>query len=228
MTDSLEQVLKHTIETNIWLAPFAALVGGLLTALNPCVIGSIPLMIAYIAGQETQSVKRSFLLSLTFVAGLTLMFGLMLLTALTASSFVSPVVWKYVAAAVCLIMGLHLMGVLSFTIPAPRGIKPAQKGFIGAVLLGMLFGLISLPCAGPILLALLSVGSMEGVSAATSVALLVAYSIGHCAMVLVAGTSMGFAQRMIASKGLQTANAWAKRGAGLLVFGLGLYLLLLT
>jgi len=223
--EAISETLTHTIETNFWLAPLAAFAGGTLTAANPCVIAAVPLMMAYLAGQEeTRSLRRSFLLSLTFAFGLTVMFAVLFLATWAASSFLRASWWTYVAAAVCLLMGLHLLGVLRFAIPAPAGVRPSQKGFLGALLLGMLFGLVSLPCAGPILLVLLSLVPVKG--AAFGGALLVSYSLGHCVLILIGGTSMALVQRMITSKGFQQANVWAKRVAGLLAIGVGLFLLI--
>ena len=225
MFEAITEALTHTIETTPWLAPLAAFAGGTLTAANPCVIAAVPLMMAYLAGQEdTRSLRRSFLLSLTFAVGLTCMFALLFLATWAASSFLRANWWTYVAAAVCLLMGLHLLGVLHFTIPAPAGVKPSQKGFVGALLLGMLFGLVALPCAGPILLVLLSLVPVKG--AAFGGTLLVSYSLGHCVFILIGGTSMALVQRMIDSKGFQRANAWAKRVAGLLAIGVGVFLLI--
>ncbi len=224
MLQSVTDTLIQIIQNNVWLAPLAALVGGMLTAANPCVIASVPLMMAYVAGQEgNRRVLRSFLLSLTFAIGLTIVFSVMFLATWAASSVLKANWWLYVAAAVCLLMGLHLLGVLHFKIPAPAGIQPSQKGFVGALLLGMLFGLVSLPCAGPILLVLLSIIPLKG--AAFGGTLLVAYSLGHCVLILIGGTSMGLVQTLVASKGLQHANVWSKRVAGVLVMGVGVFLL---
>ncbi len=223
MFDSFTDTLVNTINTNVWMAPLAALVGGLLTALNPCVLGAIPLMMAYVAGQESRSTAKSFFLSLTFVAGLTLTFALMAACVFTASAFLPQGMWQYIASAVCLLMGFHLLGVLRITIPAPVAIKPSQRGFVGALLLGMLFGMASIPCAGPILGALVAIIPLKG--AVFGSVLLVAYSLGHCAVVLVAGTSMGLVQKMITSKGLERVNIWAKRATGFLVILVGIFLL---
>jgi len=222
--EAITEALVQTIETNAWLAPLAAFAGGTLTAANPCVIAAVPLMVAYVAGQEgPRSVGRSFMLSLTFATGLTCMFALLFLATWAASSFLRASWWTYVAAGVCLLMGLHLLGVLHFTIPAPAGIRPSQKGLVGALLLGLLFGLISLPCAGPILLVLLSLVPVKG--AAFGGVLLVAYSLGHCLLILVGGTSMGAVQSLIDSKGFRQANLWARRAAGVLACGVGVFLL---
>ncbi len=224
MFESITETLTQMIQTNVWVAPLAAFLGGTLTAANPCVIAAIPLTMAFLAGQEERTVARSFLLSLTFAIGLTAMFTLMFLATWTAGSFLSAGWWLYITAAVCLLMGLHLLGLLNFTIPAPAGVQPSQKGFIGALMLGLLFGLVSLPCAGPILLVLLSMVPLQGVVFGAT--LLVAYSIGHCMLILVGGTSMGFVQKMIESKNFRTANLWSKRIAGVAIIGVGVYLLI--
>jgi cytochrome c biogenesis protein CcdA len=226
MFDSLSESLAEAMQGNPWVAPLAAFAGGLLTAANPCVIAMVPLMVAYVAGQQTRSVARSFLLSLTFAVGLTIMFGILFLATWAASSFLRAEWWPYVAGGVCLLMGLHLLGAVSFRIPAPAGVQPKQKGFVGAFLLGLLFGLVSLPCAGPVLLALLAVVPLKG--AAFGATLLVPYSLGHCGLVLVGGTSMGFVQKMADSKGWTRGTDILRRLAGVLIIAVGLWVLFLS
>ncbi len=223
MFDSLAEQLSQVVQSNPWLAPAAAFLGGLLTAANPCVLAMVPLMVGYVAGQDSRGVGRSFLLSLTFSIGLTIMFAILFFATWAASSVLKASWWTYVAAAVCLLMGLHLMGVLRFRIPAPAGVQPRQKGFIGALLLGLLFGLVSLPCAGPVLLALLAIVPLSG--AAFGALLLVAYSLGHCGLVLVGGTSMGLVQRLADSRGWNRSADVLRRVAGASILLVGVFLL---
>jgi len=223
MLESLAENLAEIIRTKPWLAPLAAMIGGLLTAANPCVLAAAPLMVGYVAGQEKRTLGRSFLLSLTFAVGLTIMFGLIWFGVWSASSLLPMTWWKYVAAAVCLLMGLHLLGIVHFTLPTPAGVQPKQKGFVGALLLGLLFGLISLPCAGPVLGALIVVTPLYG--AAFGIMLLVAYSLGHCGLVLVGGTSIGFVQRLADSKGWTRGTDVLRRVAGVLIIAVGVWVL---
>jgi cytochrome c biogenesis protein CcdA len=209
MLESLAENLAEIVKTNFWLAPLAALVGGLLTAANPCVLAAAPLMVGYVAGQEKRSLGRSFLLSLTFAIGLTIMFGLIWFGVWSASSLLPSTWWKYVAAAVCLLMGLHLLGVLHFTLPTPAGLQPKQKGFVGALLLGLLFGVVT-PLYGM----------------AFGIMLLVAYSLGHCGLVIVGGTSIGFVQRLADSKGWTRGTDILRRIAGVLIIAVGVWVLL--
>lgn len=223
MFDQLTESLAATIESQPWLAPLAALLGGVLTAANPCVLAMIPLMVAYVAGQKAHGVARSFLLSLTFSIGLTLMFAVLFLATWAVSSVLRTTWWTYVAAAVCLIMGLHMTGVLNLRIPAPAGVPPSRQGYVGALLLGLLFGLVSLPCAGPILLTLLAVVPLYGV--AFGALLLGFYSLGHCGLVLAGGTSMGLVQRLVDSRGWNGGTAVVRVLAGVLISLVGLWLL---
>lgn len=224
MFEQLAHDLAQTIQDNPALAPAAAFAGGLLTAANPCVLAMVPLMVGYVAGQENRSVGRSFLLSLTFSIGLTLMFTVLFLATWAASLVLKTSWWTYVASGVCLLMGLHLIGFFRLHFPAPRGMQPKQRGFIGALLLGLLFGLVSLPCAGPVLLALLSIVPLSGT--VLGALLLIAYSLGHCGLVLAGGTSMGLVQRLADSRGWNRGSDILRRIAGVLILLVGAFLLL--
>ncbi len=224
MLEGLLDSLARLVETSPWLAPFAAFAGGLLTAASPCVIVMVPLMVAYVAGQGTRTVGRSFLLSLTFSIGLTTMFLVMFLVTVAVSSVLKATWWTYVAAAVFLLMGLHLLGVITWQPPAPKAVTPKQKGFIGAFLLGLLSGLVSLPCAGPVLATVLAVIPLKGHG--FGALLLVAYSLGHCGLILVGGTSMGVVQRMADSRGWNRSVDVLRRVAGVIIILVGAALLL--
>ena len=223
MLDAITESLNQTVQSNPWLAPLAAFAGGLLTAANPCVLAMVPLMIAYVAGQNTRSVIRSFLLSLVFSVGLILMFAVMFLATWAVSSVLRATWWTYVAAAVCLLMGLHMLGVIRWRIPAPRAASPQSRGVVGAFLLGLLFGLVSLPCAGPVLLAVLALVPLKGVAFGS--VLLASYGLGHCGLILVGGTSMALVQRMADSKGWNRGIQLTQRLAGAVILLVGVLLL---
>jgi cytochrome c-type biogenesis protein len=55
--------------------------------------------------------------------------------------------------------------------------------------------------------------------------LLFVYALGHSALVLIAGTSVGAAKSLLESKGLRTAHGVLQKAAGILIIGLGLYFL---
>jgi cytochrome c biogenesis protein CcdA len=136
-------------------------VGGILTASNPCVLAMIPLMMSFVSGrkEEKPGVLRAFLFSLVFILGLAMTFTVLGMIAALAGKMYGDVssAWNWIVAVVCVAMGLHLMGVLTLPIPSLGGkLQPKTRGLLGAFVLGLLFGVVSAPCAAPILVVLLT------------------------------------------------------------------------
>jgi cytochrome c biogenesis protein CcdA len=226
----LEQLLTNvgdTIHQSPAVALVAVFVGGLLTASNPCVLVMVPLMMSLVAGQRGQGVgpARAFGYSLAFILGLSITFTLLGVIAALAGALygdISPV-WNWVVAAVCLVMGLHLMGILKFTIPVPFSVKPKTTGVVGALVMGLLFGVVSTPCAAPILVVLLTYLASGTSSVPYGALLLLAYALGHSVLILIAGTSMGLARKLIESKKVTRATDVLRRAAGVVIVGVGGY-----
>lgn len=217
--------LSALIQSNPWLAPIAALVGGVLTASNPCVLAMIPLMMAFIgAYRETSGPKRAFGFSFLFVLGLTITFTVLGLIASLMGRLMGDVgrFWPYIVAGVCLIMGLQLVGFWKWEIPWLRVRHPQKSGAMGAFLLGLLFGVLSTPCATPILAVLLVYIASKG-NLTYGGFLLFLYALGHCALILVAGTSMGWAKRFIEARGMHSGFSYLRRGSGVLIILIGLF-----
>ena len=217
------------LQSNPWLAVVAVFLGGVTTALNPCVLAMIPLLMSVVAGnRETTTVKRSLVFSSFFVLGLAITFTVLgLISALMGRMFGNVGgFWKYAVAGVCLLMGLHLLGVLKWNLPVPAGLRVKKQGYLGAFLLGLLFGVVSTPCAVPILAVLLAFVAEKG-NVLYGGFLLFVYALGHSALVLVAGTSVGAAKSMLESKGVRRAHGVLQKTAGALIIGIGLYFLFL-
>src|SRR5512135_1601963 len=225
--DSLFGDISALLQHNPWLAVAAVFVGGVTTALNPCVLAMVPLLMGVVAGnKETTTLKRSLVFSLFFVLGLAVTFtALGLISALMGRMFGNVgSFWKYLVAAVCFVMGLHLLGLVKLNFPVPAGLKVKKRGYIGAFLLGLLFGAVSTPCAVPILAVLLAFVAEKG-NVLYGGFLLFIYALGHSALVLAAGTSVGAAKSLLESKGLRTAHAVLQKVAGALIIGIGAYFL---
>jgi cytochrome c biogenesis protein CcdA len=205
----------------------AVFLGGMITASNPCVLAMIPLMMSFVAGRRERSVGplKALAYSFSFVLGLSITFTVLGVTAALTGSLYGEVsgAWNWIVAGICLAMGLHLLGALPFTIPVPAGIQPRTRGAVGALVLGLLFGVVSAPCAAPILIVLLTYLASSGSSVAYGAVLLLVYGLGHSVLILIAGTSMGAARKLIESRRLTRATDLMRRGAGALVVAVGVY-----
>jgi cytochrome c-type biogenesis protein len=219
--------IAQLIQHSPWLAIVAVFLGGVMTASNPCVLAMIPLMIGLVAGRQgTSSLKKTFFFSLFFVLGLAVTFtGLGLISALLGRMFGDiGRFWKYAVAAVCLVMGVHLLGVFKFNFAVPKSFGKIREGGLGAFLLGLLFGIVSTPCAVPVLAVLLAFVASKG-NVVYGGFLLFIYALGHSLLILIAGTSMGAAKRLIESRGLDKANRILQKAAGIIIILIGIYFL---
>jgi len=223
----LLQKAENMLKEGSWLAVLLVFFLGILTASNPCVLATIPLVIGYIGGfKEASGFRKSFLFSLFFVLGLAVMFTTLGVIAAFTGSMVGDVgsFWAYLVAGVCIIMGLHLLNVLEFNIPVMQGLKPKSRGVLGSFLFGLLFGIISTPCAIPIVAVLMVLIAAKG-SVVYGAVMLLVYSLGHSVLILVAGTSIGAAKGLIESKGLTRVTNSLRRVAAALIIGVGFWFL---
>jgi len=218
--------ISQLIQQNPWLAILTVFIGGATTASNPCVLAMIPLLMSVVAGGEVTSIKKSLGFSALFILGLSITFAILGLISALMGRMLGDIgaFWKYLVAAVCLIMGLHLLGLLKFNINFPTPVNVRKGGPLGAFLLGLLFGVVSTPCAVPILAVLLAyVGSRGNVLYGGF--LLLIYALGHSALILIAGTSMGAAKKLIESRGLRKTNWALQKIAGVIIILVGAYFL---
>ena len=122
---TFQQLLQHSP----WLAVVAVFFGGVTTALNPCVLAMVPLLMGVVAGNRaTTTMRRSLVFSLFFVLGLALTFTTLgLISGLMGRMFGDVGrFWKYAVAGVCLLMGLHLLGRYQVELAHP-GRDPGEK-----------------------------------------------------------------------------------------------------
>jgi cytochrome c-type biogenesis protein len=228
MLDSFVANTQAYLSTTPWLAFGAVFVGGVLTASNPCVLAMIPLMMSFVAGRrgEKAGVGQAALHSFIFVLGLAITFTAMGVVAALAGKMYGDVssAWNWIVALVCVVMGLHLAGFVTVPIPSLGGrFQPKTRGFVGAFLLGLLFGLVSAPCAAPILIVLLTYLAGSGASVAWGALLLLIYALGHSVLILIAGTSMGAARVLLENKKTTRTLEILRRTAGVVVVLVGIY-----
>jgi cytochrome c biogenesis protein CcdA len=208
---------------SIWLAAGGSFVGGALTAMNPCVIVMVPLLIGFIGGiEEEMSAKRAFLYTLVFITGFSIELAILFTVGLAAAPFLQSEYMVYAVAAICILLGLHFMDLVHIPLPISQDKLPKYTGFLGAAVFGFLFGLVSLPCTGPALLLIVSIIPLKGPFFGGVMMLF--YGIGHCLLILAAGTSAGAAKHLITSTRMHSANRLIKRAAGALLAGVGLYI----
>jgi cytochrome c-type biogenesis protein len=197
---ALFATISSWLESSAWVAIGAAFIWGIVSVLlSPCHISSIPLAIGYVTGQGSVQTRSAFGLSLVFsmgilltiaaVGGITAAFGRML-------GDVGAL--KYVVAAVFAVVGLWLMGIIRLPNVGIAGGRFRARGPIGALLLGLLFGVALGPCSFGFMAPLLGVAFRNAASRpAVAAGLIGAYATGHVGVIVLAGTFAGFVQRLL-------------------------------
>jgi thiol:disulfide interchange protein DsbD len=144
-------------------AAFAALAGGLLVSLTPCVYPMVAVTVSVFGARQVKHRWEGAALSLAFVLGIVAMFvPLGVIAGLSGSVFGSILQNRWVivgVAALFLVMGAAMFGAFEFALPAALTNRLATLGglgYKGAFLLGLACGLIASPCTGPVLTGILT------------------------------------------------------------------------
>lgn len=169
----------------------AAFLAGMVSFLSPCVLPLVPGYVSYVAGQSLDDVvKRKFFraraavlgLSINFVFGFSAVFIALGAGASAIGGFLRAFLFEanYIAGAIIVLFGLHMMGLLRFKW-MNRDMRlvtqtPGGRPF-GAFLLGTAFAFGWTPCIGPILGAILTI-SATTLGVYDGIALLSIYSMG--------------------------------------------------
>jgi cytochrome c biogenesis protein CcdA len=226
--EQLATSLSTLLASQHGLAFLLSFLAGLASSFSPCVLAAVPLVIAYVGGYSEGSRWKAALFSGLFVLGLSTTFTLLgAFAAQIGSLLLFAGNWLQLGfAGLALFMGLHLLNLLpmNWNILPQRNLNIRAKGAIGALLLGLFTGVLSSPCATPVLAVILAYVSTEG-DVVYGAFLLFAYAIGHCALIFVAGLSIGITEAILSSKLMQGMSLAIKKASGLLLVLISLYIL---
>lgn len=222
LTNTLPSVLSNFSVVAIVLV----FLGGVITSIGPCNLAMVPLIMAYVGGQEDVGRTKSFWLSLFFTFGSATTFMLLgIIIALIGGIFGSTKsILYYVVAAVCIIIGLNLLKIINVQFPGLTGLQSRytpKQGLLGSYILGLVLGLAGSQCGTPILFAILSIVMLKG-NIAYGAVLLFFYALGRGVPVVAAGTFTGVLKNM------PVIEKWSNAleiVAGLVLLTLGVYFL---
>ncbi|AOY77613.1 cytochrome c biogenesis CcdA family protein [Clostridium formicaceticum] len=219
------EALSKLISEGFWLAPMIALLAGVVTSVTPCALTSVPLIIGYVGGSGNNDTKRAFKLSLVFALGMAVTFTILGTIASVLGQLVgtSSSGWYIALGVLMVLMALQTWEIYNFIPSTYLMTKSAKKGYIGALIAGILGGIFSSPCATPVLVVLLAIVAESG-NISWGILLLLLYSIGHSVLVLAAGTSIGFVTKITSSNRYGTFNSVLKYMMGGVILLIGFYM----
>ena len=184
--------LTRAVEGTWLIAVAASFIWGILTILlSPCHLASIPLIVGFIDEQGRISTKRAFIISLLFAVGILITIaGIGAITA-AAGRMMGDVgkYGNYVVALIFFVVGLHLLDVIPNPFSGPGQVGMKRKGLLAAFILGLVFGIALGPCTFAYMAPMLGVTfKLASTNLVYGILLLLIYGIGHCSVIVFAGT----------------------------------------
>lgn len=225
--ESLIHNFSTFLSNNVWFALITAFLAGIVSSFSPCVLSTIPLIVGYVGGYAKKDKKLAYWYSLIFCLGIIITFTLLgVASALLGRLFTGAGRWWYIILGIImLIVGLQLIGVIEIGNNSCK-VPNKRKGIAGAFFLGILGGVLSSPCSTPILAAILAYVASKG-NILLGVLMLMLYSIGHCILIFMAGTSIGLVEEISSSRKTIFIGKILKIILAIVIFVAGFYLLYL-
>ncbi len=225
MLDTWLNQIAQSIQSNMWIAPFLALLAGILTSFTPCSLSNIPLVIGYVGGVGEKNTKKAFAYSVVFALGTAVTFIALGLIATSAGKLMgnSSQIWYLVLGVLMVLMALQTWEIYQFIPSMNLFSKSKAKGAIGAFIAGILGGIFSSPCSTPVLIALLAIVAGKG-NLLWGILLMFLYAIGHSVLVIIAGTSISFVKKISNNEKYNKLGTALKFVMGFAILLIGLYM----
>ncbi|MFH1221294.1 MAG: cytochrome c biogenesis protein CcdA [Candidatus Eisenbacteria bacterium] len=229
MINAVFEHLTEAVSGTPIVAILASVAWGILSIiLSPCHLASIPLIIGFIGEQGVVTTRRAFLTALAFALGILVTIGAIGVATGLAGRMLGDLGPRinYFVAIIFFVIGLHFVGVIPMPFSARTGNLGGRRGLLAAFLLGLVFGLALGPCTFAYMAPMLGITlSVARTNMAYGIGLLGAYGIGHCSVIVAAGTFSEVVERYLKWSGKSRGLGLLKKICGILVILGGVYLL---
>jgi len=197
--EKLFTTLTHAVEGTPLIAFAAAFLWGILSILlSPCHLASIPLIVGFIDKQGRMSTRRAFFISTLFAFGILITIAAIGVVTAAAGRMMGDVgrYGNYFVAAIFFVVGLHLLDVIPLPFSGPAQVGMKRKGLLAALILGLVFGIALGPCTFAYMAPMLAVTfRLASTALFYGVLLLIVYGLGHCSIIVFAGTCTELVQK---------------------------------
>ncbi len=166
--------------------------GGLVASISPCSLAMLPIIVGYVGGYSDAKPAKTLVQMIFFVFGTSIVFSIIgIICAITGKVFISFAggYFGIILAAIMLVMGLKLIGVLDFELPVLIKEMPksdAHNTFVYPIILGAVFALAGSPCSTPILAGIMAFASLSA-NIINAILMLFLFSLGQGLILILAG-----------------------------------------
>ena len=223
------------LTVNEWMAAGSVIAAlgcfawGLISVLfSPCHLASIPLIVAYVGGQQKAvNPKEAGVYSAAFTLGLFITIALIGIICALLGRMLGDVgdYWQVLIGAVLIWVALGMLGVEKCSMSGSLLYRLNFKGIFGAFGLGLVYGILSGSCTFGFIAPILALITVQQ-KVATGILFILLFAIGHCLPIVVAGSSTAAVRKLMENSTWQGAGGWFRKGAGVMISLLGLYFII--
>ncbi len=199
--------------------------GAISVLFSPCHLASIPLVVAYVGGQQKALVPRqAAVYAAVFSAGLFTTIAVIGAVCALLGRMLGDVGswWQVLIGAVLVWVALGMLGVERCAMSGSLLYRMNLKGLSGALALGLGYGILSGSCTFGFIAPILAIITVQKEVAAGIVFILL-FAAGHCLPIAVAGSSTAAVRRIVENSAWQSAGGWFRWMAGAVICLLGIY-----
>ena len=226
MFDQFLLIVNEWMAGGVGLAGLGAFLWGMVSVLfSPCHVASIPLFVAYVAGQEAavNPGKASWYAG-AFTVGLFITITVVGIGCALLGRILGDVgVWWHVLVGAGLIwVALGMMGIEACSMTGTLLYQMKLKGIAGAFVLGLSYGVLSGSCTFGFIAPILAIVTVQQQPISGSV-MMVFFAFGHCLPIMVAGSSAALVRKIMENRVWMGTGAYFRKSAGVIIALLGIY-----
>jgi len=218
---------------NNWIIAESAIAGvgsflwGMISVLfSPCHLASIPLIIAYVGGQQQiLESRQAAYYSAAFTFGLFITIALIGIVCAILGRMLGDIgnFWQVLVGLVLVWVALGMFGVEKCSLSGGLFLNRLNlKGIFGAFGLGLAYGVFSGSCTFGFIAPILAIITVQQ-KIASGVILILLFAIGHCLPIVIAGSSAAMVKKVLENSRWQGATQWFRKSAGVVIAGLAVY-----
>lgn len=226
MLDSLFITINQWMSGGIAIAAIGCFLWGMVSVmLSPCHLASIPLIIAYVGGQDKAvNPKQAGVYAGAFTIGLFITIALVGIICAMLGRMLGDVGnwWQLLIGGILIWVSLGMLGVEKCSMSGSLLYRLKIKGIFGAFVLGLAYGVLSGSCTFGFIAPILAIITVQE-KIATGIILIILFAVGHCLPIVAAGSSTAAVRKLMENNTWQGAGTWFRKGAGVMICLLGLY-----
>jgi len=229
MLETLFLIVNNWMVSGSYIAAVGCFVWGMISVLfSPCHLTSIPLIVAYVGGQQKAvKPKDAGIYSAVFTFGLFITIAVIGIICALLGRMLGDVgnFWQMLVGAVLIWVALGMLGVEKCSLSGSLLYRLKFSGLFGAFALGLGYGILSGSCTFGFIAPILAMITVQQ-KIATGILFILLFAVGHCLPIVVAGSFTAAVRRLIENRTWQGAGVYFRKGAGVVIGLLGVYFIL--